>query len=925
METKEADRVEDKSSDSRKGTPVSSSPKPQISIRPPSKNPLGNNLTGRGPMAKNPKTKTPGATIKVNRVKRRVVLRPTDSARTPTKSITPTSIDPTNKAVNKTETKPPTSQARADKETLIKQEQEKDRLEKVQQSLKEQELKNQKSAEEAHALSEQRRINSLERSMEVRADLEDKQAKIAEIEQKKQQQETKESSTSQTTSQTASQTTSQTASQTTSQTASQTAGQAVESKDKSNKLETSSQAVEVDSSKTYKTRATGDQKRDSMEEEGISGKGSPRANKGATPQRRQGKITISQALSSSNEDLEEKTRSLAMIKRKREKERQKSRLALEQQEKVIREVIIPDVINVGELASRMAVRVGEVIKALINMGVKANSSSELDANTAELIVLEFEHKPRRVTERGVESILDEIPGMEESNQKLEARPPVVTVMGHVDHGKTSLLDALRKTRIQESEAGGITQSISAYQTTMTEDARKITFVDTPGHEAFSAMRARGANITDIVILLIAADSGIMPQTKEAISHAKAADVPIVVAINKIDLPDANVEKIHHQLLENDLLPEHLGGDVLCVPISAKTGEGLDDLLSSILLQAELQDCKSSKEGPAKGSVLEAYIDKGRGCIITLLVTSGTLKNGDVFVVGSTSGKVRAIYDDSGKKIKEAFPSQPVEIIGAASAPKAGDVFQVLPKSMENKAVAIAEYRKNQEQNKKLNRASHIESIDAMFDQFKEKSEHTLMIVVKADVQGMVEAIVSSFDSIVFDQYKIKVLHSGVGDVNNSDISLAATSGGIIVAFNVKTPPECQKLARQQKIDIINHSIIHHLIEEVEELLKKRKEPELSELLLGVAEVKNIFDMGKQGIVAGCFVINGKVTSSSKIIITRGEDDPVFEGAIRQLRRFRDSVQSVNSGYECGISCEGFEDFAIGDRIACYDQKTVQNT
>jgi translation initiation factor IF-2 len=640
-----------------------------------------------------------------------------------------------------------------------------------------------------------------------------------------------------------------------------------------------------------------------------------------TQQRRQGKLTISQALSEDDES-EERTRSLSAILRKREKERQQSRRALEQKEKIVRDVIIPETITVGELSSRMTERVGDVIKKLISMGVMASSSSEIDADTAELVVEEFQHKVRRVADSDVESFLEDI-DIKEENIPEEPRPPVVTVMGHVDHGKTSLLDALRHTRIQASEAGGITQRISAYQITVTKEKRQITFIDTPGHEAFTAMRARGANVTDIVILIVAADAGVMPQTREAISHAQAANVPIVVAINKIDLPSANIEKIYHQLLEASLVPEHLGGDILCVPISTKTGEGLDKLLSHVLLQADLHECKSAKNEPAKGSVLEAYVDKGRGCVMTLLVTRGTLKVGDVFVVGTTWGKVRSLYDDNGKKIKKALPSQPVEVLGAGTPPKAGDTLQVMPPSKESRAASIAEYRQTLEDNKRLNKASHVESLDAMFDRFHEKSEQRLTIVVKADVQGIVEAIVASLANLEDDHCKIRILHAGVGPVNASDIALASTSNGMIIAFGVRVAPEAQKLARQHNIEIARHSIIHHLLEEIQEIIQKRKEPEIKEILIGTAEVRDVFDMGRRGKVAGCAVINGTISHSGRIVITRDEDDVLYEGKIKQLRRFRDDVASVSSGYECGISCEGFEDYAVGDRIACYGQESSQ--
>ena len=652
---------------------------------------------------------------------------------------------------------------------------------------------------------------------------------------------------------------------------------------------------------------------------------SAKAAKSPNQQRRKAKFTVAQALMGDDE-MEERTRSLAMIKRKREKERLKSREALEQTEKIKREVIVPETITVGVLASRMTERTGDVIKKLFQMGVVASANHEIDADTAELVVAEFGHECKRVADADVESVLDELIDTD-TEEKPVPRPPIVTVMGHVDHGKTSLLDVLRQTNVQAGEAGGITQGIRAYQVqvgsvaTKTEEKNLVTFIDTPGHEAFTAMRARGANVTDIVILIVAADSGVMPQTVEAINHAKAAEVPIIVAMNKMDLPGADVDKVYSQLLEHNVIPEHLGGDVLCVPISVKTKQGIDDLLTNVLLQAELLECQSPRTGHAKGVVLEARVEKGMGCVTTLLVTSGSVKKGDVFVVGSTWGKVKNIRNDRGDQIKEALPSQPVEILGATNPPLAGDILQTMPKNREAKAQEIANYRSNTEKNKLLSRAGLLDNIDALFDRFKENAEQqTLSIVVKADVQGMVEAIKSNLETITVEEYKIRILHAAVGPVNASDIALASTSNSLIVAFNVKIPNDCEKKARQENIKIIHHDIIHHLMEDIEAQLRRRLEPAVEEVHLGNAEVREIFDMGKHGIIAGCAVVSGKVVSNGRFVIERDQEKIVFEGKLQSLRRFRDEVQSVNSGYECGMTFDNFHDFAVGDVIQCYGIK-----
>ncbi|ARJ64869.1 translation initiation factor IF-2 [Magnetospirillum sp. ME-1] len=631
------------------------------------------------------------------------------------------------------------------------------------------------------------------------------------------------------------------------------------------------------------------------------------------PRRRTGKLTITDALT--DDDRSERGRSLAAVKRARERERLKH--MQKGSEKVIREVIVPESITVQELANRMAVRGADVIKCLMRLGVMATINQNIDADTAELVVTEFGHNMKRVSEADV---LVGLEGEADTDEVLISRPPVVTVMGHVDHGKTSLLDALRATDVVSGEAGGITQHIGAYQVTMSS-GDKITFIDTPGHEAFTAMRARGAKVTDIVVLVVAADDGIMPQTVEAIRHAKAAGVPIIVAINKIDKPDANPEKVRQELLQHELVTEELGGDVLAIEVSAKKRMNLEKLEEAILLQAEILDLKANPSRAAQGVVVEAKMEKGRGSVATVLVQKGTLKVGEVFVAGAEWGRVRALVDDHGNSIKEAGPSTPVEVLGLQGTPAAGDDFITVED--EARAREIAGYRSRMDREAKAKLAQR-GTLEQMFSAIKSGEAQELPVVIKGDVQGSIEAISATLEKMGNENVKVRILHAAVGAINESDITLAKASNGLLIGFNVRANPQARDMARRDGVDIRYYSIIYDVTDDLKKMLSGMLAPELREKFLGYASIREVFNITKVGKVAGCMITEGIVKRGAKVRLLR-DNVVIHTGDLGQLKRFKDDVKEVREGYECGMSFTNYEDIRVGDVIECFEIEEIAVT
>jgi translation initiation factor IF-2 len=633
----------------------------------------------------------------------------------------------------------------------------------------------------------------------------------------------------------------------------------------------------------------------------------PSAKRGAEERRRAGKLTITQAL----EGDDGRQHSLAAVRRRREKQLRAQREMQPHQppKKVVREVVVPETIEVQELANRMAVRGVDVIKALMKMGVIATGPQIIDADTAELVVEEFGHKIKRVAAADVEI---GIKGDEDRPEDLSSRPPVVTVMGHVDHGKTSLLDALRETDIAAREAGGITQHIGAYQIELSGGER-ITFIDTPGHAAFTEMRSRGANVTDIVVLVVAADDGIKEQTVEAINHAKAAEVPIIVAINKMDRPEANPERVKQELLSQELVVESMGGEILAVEVSAKEKTGLDKLEEAILLQAELLELKANPDRTAEGVVVEAKLERGRGAVATVLIQRGTLRVGDIFVVGAEWGRVRALINDRGENVDEAIPSMPVEVLGLNGAPLAGDDFNVT--GSEARAREVSEFRRRTRRDAEI-AASGRGTLEQMLTSIKEGEARELPVIVKSDVQGSVEAIVSSLEKLGNEEVKARILHSGVGGVNESDVTLARATNALIVAFNVRANPQARDLARQDNIDIRYYSIIYNVVDDLKAMLSGMLAPTKQEEFLGYAEIREVFSISKVGKVAGCMVTEGLVRRGARARLLR-DNVVIHEGALKSLRRFKEEVKEVKEGYECGMAFENYNDIQIGDQIECF--------
>src|ERR1700720_1796117 len=624
---------------------------------------------------------------------------------------------------------------------------------------------------------------------------------------------------------------------------------------------------------------------------------------------RTGKLTVTRAL---DEDAGERMRSLASVRRARERERQ--RLHQEEQPKIVRDVVVPETITIQELANRMAERGADVIKALMRMGVMATMNQVIDADTAELIVTEFGHRLRRVAESDVEIGMR---GEPDEPDMLDSRAPVVTVMGHVDHGKTSLLDALRQTDVAGGEGGGITQHIGAYRVPL-KGGRQITFIDTPGHQAFTAMRARGANVTDIVVLVVAADDGIMEQTVEAIRHAKAAQVPMIVAINKIDRPDAKPQRVRQELLQHEIVVEELGGEVLDIEVSALKKTNLDKLEEAILLQAELLDLKANPNRPAEGVVLEAQVERGRGAIATVLIQRGTAKVGDIFVAGGVWGRVRALVDDRGQNLREAGPSTPVEVLGLNGAPMAGDDFVVAEN--ESRARDIADFRQRRRRDASAATGAR-GTLEQMFSQIAAGLAKELPVVVKSDVQGSLEAIVGSLEKISTSEVSMRVLHSAVGGINESDVILAKASDAVIIGFNVRANPQARDLARRDGVEIRYYSIIYNLIEDMRGALSGMLSPTLRERFLGNASIREVFNITKVGKVAGCMVTEGTVRRGARVRLLR-DNVVVHEGSLKTLKRFKDEVREVNQGYECGMAFENYQDIQAGDVIECFEVEEV---
>ena len=602
-------------------------------------------------------------------------------------------------------------------------------------------------------------------------------------------------------------------------------------------------------------------------------------------------------------------------KSRSEEQEKMRRLQLEVIKKTPLTVKIPDEISVGELASRMKKTGAEVVKQLIKMGVMASVSQTIDFDTASLVAMELGCKVEKEVVVTIEDRL--IDDREDTEEELVSRSPVVVVMGHVDHGKTSLLDAIRNTNVVAGEAGGITQHIGAY--TVQIDGNPITFLDTPGHAAFTSMRARGAMCTDIAILIVAADDGIMPQTVEAINHAKAANIPIIVAINKMDKPGANPERIKQQIMEYDLVPEEYGGDTIICPISAKTGQGIDQLLEMVTLTAEMQELKANPNRAAKGVVLEARLDRNRGPIATLLVQNGTLHQGDVIIAGTAVGRVRVMTNDKGASVREAGPSVPVEITGLSEAPGAGDIFNAVED--ERMARQLVEERKQQEKDAVANAATKV-TLENLFAQMKEGEMKELNIIVKADVQGSAEAVKANLEKLTNDEVRVKVIHASVGAINETDVLLASTSNAIIVGFNVRPDNAAQASAARSKVDIRMYRVIYECIEEIEAAMKGMLAPKFREVVNGHAEVRQTYKVSAIGTIAGCYVKDGKVTRDSKVRVLR-DNIVIYDGVVGSLQRFKDSVREVTAGYECGMSIDRFNDIKEGDVFECYAMEQIK--
>ncbi|RLJ52082.1 translation initiation factor 2 (bIF-2) [Litoreibacter meonggei] len=629
--------------------------------------------------------------------------------------------------------------------------------------------------------------------------------------------------------------------------------------------------------------------------------------------RRSGKLTLNQALRGGDG----RHKSMAAMKRKQERARQKAMGGSVEREKVVRDVKLPEAIVVSELANRMAERVSDVVKALMTNGIMATQTQSIDADTAELIIEEFGHKVVRVSDSDVEDIITEVL---DDEKDLSPRAPVITIMGHVDHGKTSLLDAIRNARVTAGEAGGITQHIGAYQ--VEQNGSLLTFLDTPGHAAFTSMRARGAQVTDIVVLVVAADDAVMPQTIEAIHHAKAAGVPMIVAINKVDKHDANPDKVRTDLLQHEVIVEKMSGEVQDVEVSATTGQGLDTLLEAIALQSEILELKANPDRAASGAVIEAQLDVGRGPVATVLVQNGTLRQGDIFVVGEQYGKVRALINDQGDRIKEAGPSVPVEVLGLNGTPEAGDVLNVV--ETEAQAREIAEYREKAAKDKRAaaGAATTLEQLMAKAKDDENLSE--MPILVKADVQGSAEAIVQAMEKIGNDEVRVRVLHSGVGAITESDIGLAEASGAPVFGFNVRANASARNSANQKGVEIRYYSVIYDLVDDVKQAASGLLSAEIKETFIGYATIKEVFKVTGVGKVAGCIITEGVARRSAGVRLLR-DDIVIHEGTLKTLKRFKDEVPEVQSGQECGMAFEAYDDIRPADVIEIFTREEVERS
>ena len=636
---------------------------------------------------------------------------------------------------------------------------------------------------------------------------------------------------------------------------------------------------------------------------------------GRNDNRRSGKLTVNQALTGGEGGRQ---RSMAAMKRKQERIRQKAMGGAEQREKIVREVQVPETIVVSELANRMAERVADVVKELMKMGMMVTQNQSIDQDTAELIIEEFGHTIVRVSDADVEDVIDSV---EDKEGDLKGRPPVVTIMGHVDHGKTSLLDAIRNAKVVAGEAGGITQHIGAYQVT-TDSGTTLSFLDTPGHAAFTSMRARGAQVTDIVVLVVAADDAVMPQTVEAIAHAKAAEVPMIVAINKCDKPDANPDKVRTDLLQHEVIVEKMSGEVQDVEVSAITGAGLDELLESIALQAEILELKANPDRAASGAVIEAKLDVGRGPVATVLVQNGTLRQGDIFVVGEQWGKVRALINDKGERVNEAGPSVPVEVLGLNGTPEAGDVLNVV--EAEAQAREIAEYRADAAKEKRAaaGAATTLEQLMAKAKEDENVAE--LPILMKADVQGSAEAIVQAMEKIGNDEVRVRVLHAGVGAITETDVGLAEASGAPVFGFNVRANAPARNAANQKGVEIRYYSVIYDLVDDVKAAASGLLSAEVRENFIGYAEIKEVFKVSGVGKVAGCLVTEGVARRSAGVRLLR-DNVVIHEGTLKTLKRFKDEVAEVQSGQECGMAFENYDDIRPADVIEIFEREEVQRT
>jgi translation initiation factor IF-2 len=626
--------------------------------------------------------------------------------------------------------------------------------------------------------------------------------------------------------------------------------------------------------------------------------------------KRRGRLTVANALS----DDEDRNRSVAAFKRRTERLKKQAQGFQMPTEKMTREIVIPEAITIQELANRMAERAVDIIKILMKQGQMHTINDVIDADTAQIIAEEMGHRVKRVSESDV---VEGLSADTDAPEQLQTRPPVVTIMGHVDHGKTSLLDAIRKTNVVSGEAGGITQHIGAYQVATKNGL--VTFIDTPGHEAFTSMRQRGAKATDIVVLVVAADDGVMPQTVEAISHARAAEVPIIVAINKIDKQTANPNKVRTELLQHEIVVEGMGGDTLDVEVSAMKGTNLDKLLDSILLQAEVLDLKANPNREASGLVIEAQLDKGRGPVATVLVQRGTLRLGDIFVAGSAWGRVRALINDKGEQIKEAGPSVPVEVLGLSSAPEAGDQFDVVP--TEARAREITDYRERKRRDSR-GTSTVRSSLEQMMSQLSQAGRKEFPILVKADVQGSAEAIVQALEKIGNDEIRSRVVHYAVGGINESDIGLATASGAVVLGFNVRASGQARDAAERAGIEIRYYNIIYDLVDDIKAAMSGKLAPELRETFLGNAKILEVFNITKVGKVAGCQVTEGQVQRGAKVRLIR-DNVVVHEGTLSTLKRFKDEVKEVQVGQECGMAFEGYQDMRVGDVIECFRVEKIQ--